>query len=58
MSQDDIEVSVRSHTDGGGTEQWFVYWETPTAFGSRGVGLSREAAEDLAERIKSGEEPV
>ncbi len=59
MSQDrEIEVSVRSHKDGDGNERWFVYWQTPTAVGSRGVGFSRDEAVNLAERIRSGEEPV
>lgn len=53
-SPSDIEVHVRSHKDALDQDQWFVYWETPTAYGSRGVGLSLEAAKALAERIQKG----
>lgn len=54
-STGETEAHVRGHVDGGGTTQWFVYWETATAYGSRGVGLNREEAESLARRIRSGE---
>jgi kynurenine formamidase len=31
---------------------WYVFWETTSMYGARGRGLSKEAAEDLAERIR------
>jgi len=31
---------------------WYVFWETTSTYGARGRGLSKEAAEDLAERIR------
>lgn len=41
-------------------EQWiagrkptyYVFWKTDSAYGSRGNGMSREAAEELAQRIR------
>lgn len=51
QSDDWIEVEIRSHWNALGEEQFFVYWETSSAYGSRGVGLSREAAERLAARL-------
>lgn len=47
-----IEVEVRSYRNGVGQDRWFVYWETPNFYGSRGAGLSREAADKLAEKIR------
>lgn len=35
---------------------YFVFWQTANAYGSRGSGLSKEAAERLAERLLNGEE--
>lgn len=35
---------------------WFVFWETDAAYGARGEHLTQEGAEDLARRLREGQE--
>ena len=37
-------------------DSWYVYWETSSAFGSRGANMTEQDARDLAARINSGED--
>lgn len=51
-----VRAEARNCHDGTGT--FFVFFEDPSRnlFGSRGWGLTKEQAEDLARRLRDGEE--
>lgn len=50
MSEGRTGVTARAVESLGG---YWVYWQTPAAYGSRGHDLDKEQAEALAEAIRS-----
>jgi hypothetical protein len=44
------EARTRDHSDE--TGGWWVFWETASSYGARGLNLSKARAEALAERIR------
>jgi hypothetical protein len=49
------EIYAEPRVTGSG---WYVFWETSSAYGARGRGLTEAQAIDLAARIRTGEERV
>lgn len=49
-------LGVKAYAEHSPSCGWYVFWETASAFGCRGEGLTKEQAEALAELIRTGQE--
>ena len=51
-TSDSATAKVIEQQSAGEKPTYYVFWTTANAYGSRGLGMTREAAEDLAAKIR------